>query len=99
MDVYGWVQLILFTGILLACTRPMGVYLVSVLDADGKTFLDTVARPLERLLYRLAGIDSKNEQTWKQYAISLCLFSLVSLLFTYAILRLQHLLPLNPQGF
>ena len=99
MDGYGWVQLILFTGILLACTRPMGVYLKSVLDADGKTFLDPVARPLERLLYRLAGIDCKIEQTWKQYAVSLCLFSLVSLLFTYAILRLQHLLPLNPQGF
>jgi len=99
MDVYGWVQLILFTGILLACTRPMGVYLKSVLDADGKTFLDPMARPLERLLYRLAGIACKIEQTWKQYAVSLCLFSLVSLLFTYAILRLQHLLPLNPQGF
>ena len=99
MDVYGWLQLILFVGILLACTRPMGVYLKSVLDADGKTFLDPMARPLERLLYRLAGIDCKIEQTWKQYAVTLCLFSLVSLLFTYAILRLQHLLPLNPQGF
>ena len=99
MDIYGWLQLALFVGILLACTRPMGLYLKSVLDADGKTFLDPVARPLERLLYRLAGIDCKIEQTWKQYAVSLCLFSLVSLLFTYAILRLQHLLPLNPQGF
>jgi len=99
MGGYGWLQLILFVAILLACTRPMGVYLVSVLDADGKTFLDPMARPLERLLYRLAGIDCKIEQTWKQYAVSLCLFSLVSLLFTYAILRLQHLLPLNPQGF
>ena len=99
MDVYGWLQLVLFVGILLACTKPMGVYLVSVLDADGKTFLDPMARPLEQLLYRLAGIDCKIEQTWKQYAVSLCLFSLVSLLFTYAILRLQHLLPLNPQGF
>ena len=99
MDGYGWLQLILFTGILLACTRPMGVYLMSVLDADGKTFLDPVVRPLEQLLYRLAGIACKREQTWKQYAVSLCLFSLVSLLFTYAILRLQHLLPLNPQGF
>lgn len=99
MDGYGWLQLILFVVILLASTKPLGVYLVSVLDADGKTFLDPIARPLERLLYRLAGIDSKSEQTWKQYAVSLCLFSLVSLLFTYAILRLQHLLPLNPQGF
>jgi potassium-transporting ATPase potassium-binding subunit len=99
MAVYGWIQLALFVAILLACTRPMGLYLKSILDADGKTFLDPVARPLERLLYRLCGIDSRNEQTWQQYAVSLCLFSLVSLLFTYAILRLQHLLPLNPQGF
>jgi len=99
MGGYGWLQLILFVAILLACTRPLGVYLKSVLDADGKTFLDPMARPLERLLYRLAGIACKIEQTWKQYAVSLCLFSLVSLLFTYAVLRLQHLLPLNPQGF
>jgi len=99
MDFYSWLQLLLFAGILLACTKPLGIYLLSVLDADGKTFLDPVARPLERLLYRLTGIDGKIEQTWKQYAVSLCFFSLVSLLFTYAILRLQHLLPLNPQGF
>jgi potassium-transporting ATPase potassium-binding subunit len=99
MDFYSWLQLFLFVAILLACTKPLGVYLMSILDADGKTFLDPVVRPLERLLYRLAGIENKNEQTWMQYAVSLCFFSLVSLLFTYAILRLQHLLPLNPQGF
>ncbi len=99
MDVYGWLQLFLFVGMLLACTKPLGVYLVSVLDSNGKTFIDPVVQPLERLLYRFLGIDSKTEQTWKQYAISLSAFSLVSLLFTYAILRLQHLLPLNPQGF
>ncbi len=99
MDGYGWLQLALFTAILMACTRPMGVYLVSVLDAGGKTFLDPVVRPLEQLVYRLLGIARNEEQTWKQFAISLSVFSLVSLLFTYAILRLQHVLPLNPQGF
>jgi K+-transporting ATPase ATPase A chain len=99
MDIYGWIQLVLFVGILLACTKPLGVYLVSVLDAKGKTFIDPIVQPLEHLLYRCLSIDRNQEQTWKQYAISLSVFSLVSLLFTYAILRLQHFLPLNPQGF
>ena len=99
MDVYGWLQLFLFVGILLVFTKPLGVYLVSVLDSNGKTFIDPVVQPLERLLYRVLGIDSTTEQTWKQYAFSLSAFSLVSLLFTYAILRLQHFLPLNPQCF
>ncbi len=99
MDFYGLLQLCSFVGILLACTKPMGVYLSMVLNADGKTFIDPIVQPLERLLYRVLGIDSKPEQTWRQYAISLSVFSMISLLFTYAILRLQHLLPLNPQGF
>ena len=99
MDIYGWIQLVLFVGILLACTKPLGVYLVGVLDAKGKTFIDPIVQPLEHLLYRCLSIDRNQEQTWKQYSISLSVFSFVSLLFTYAILRLQHLLPLNPQGF
>lgn len=99
MNMYGWIQLILFAGILLALTKPIGVYLTSVLDVNGKTFLDPVLRPCEQLLYRLFGINSTEEQSWKEYALSLFIFSLVSLLFTYAVLRLQHLLPLNPQGF
>ncbi len=99
MDIYGWIQLALFVGLLAALTKPLGLYLVSVLDAGGKTFLDPVLRPCEQLLYRLLGIKSSQEQSWQQYAVSLFAFSLVSLLFTYAVLRLQHLLPLNPQGF
>jgi potassium-transporting ATPase potassium-binding subunit len=99
MDIYGWIQLLLFVGLLLALTKPLGVYLTCVLDADGKTFLDPVLQPCEKFLYRLFSIKSQDEQNWKQYAVSLFVFSLVSLLFTYAILRLQHLLPLNPQGF
>ena len=83
----------------LALTKPMGVYLTRVLDVDGKTFLDPIMRPAERLFYFLLGIDPKKEQDWKQYSFSLIAFSLVGALFTYTILRLQHLLPLNPQGF
>src|SRR3990172_12900074 len=75
----------------------MGLYLVRVLDAGGKTFIDPALKPVERLLYRFLGMDPRNEQDWKQYTVSMLAFSLVGLLFTYAILRLQHLLPLNPQ--
>ena len=97
MDLYGWIQLALFLGLLLLVTRPMGVYLFRVLDPQGKTFLDPVLKPVERIFYRLMRVDPKAEQDWKRYAVTLLVFSLVGLLLTYAILRLQHLLPLNPQ--
>ena len=77
----------------------MGLYLMQVLDANGRTWLDPVLKPLERLTYRLMGVKPDQEQDWKQYTLAMLLFSLVGCLFTYAILRLQHLLPLNPQGF
>ena len=99
MNASGWTQLILFSVILLALTKPMGLYLVQVLDANGRTFLDPVLKPVERLIYRLAGIDPTREQDWKGYAISVLIFSLVTMMLTYFILRLQYLLPLNPQGF
>ena len=98
MNSSGWIQLALFVVALAAITKPMGLYLMRVLDANGKTWLDPVLRPLERLTYRLMGVDSGKEHGWKQYTFAMLLFSLVSCLFTYAILRLQHLLPLNPQG-
>jgi len=98
MNIRDWIQLLFFVSLLLALTKPLGVYLVSVLDAAGKTFLDPAVKPCERLLYRIFRMTSTDEQNWKQYSVSLFIFSLISLLFTYAILRLQHLLPLNPQG-
>jgi K+-transporting ATPase ATPase A chain len=99
MDIYGWLQLVLFTGLLALLTKPVGLYLVRVLNPAARTFLDPVVKPLELLLYRLLGIDPEREQGWRQYTVSLICFSLAGLLFTYSILRLQHLLPLNPQGF
>ena len=99
MNASGWTQLILFSVILLALTKPMGLYLVRVLDAEGRTFLDPALKPVERLIYRLAGIDPTREQDWKGYAVSVLIFSLVTMLLTYLILRLQGVLPLNPQGF
>jgi K+-transporting ATPase ATPase A chain len=98
MDIFGWIQLALYVLILLLLTKPVGLYLVRVLDAEGKTFLDLFLKPVEKLFYRILGLNAKKEQDWKQYTVSMLLFSLVGLLFTYAILRLQHLLPLNPRG-
>ncbi len=83
---------------LILVTKPIGLYLLQVLDANGRTWFDSVLRPLEKLTYTLMGVDPKREQTWKQYTFAMLAFSLVSCLFTYAILRLQNVLPLNPQG-
>jgi K+-transporting ATPase ATPase A chain len=99
MDIFGWVQLALFLGILFLVTKPLGLYLVRVLEPEGKTWLDRPVKPVERWLYRVLGVDPKKEQDWRQYTRSLIVFSLAGLLFTYAVLRLQHLLPLNPQKF
>lgn len=99
MNLFGFMQLALFIAILLVLTKPLGLYLVRVLDVRGKTFLDPVLRPVERLLYGLLRINPDKEQGWKGYTISLLCFSVTGLLFTYTILRLQHLLPFNPQGF
>src|SRR5437764_85958 len=98
MQTSGWLQLAFYAVALAVLTKPMGLYLLRVLDANGKTWLDPVLRPLERFTYRLMGMNASKEQDWKQYTLAMLLFSLVSCLFTYAILRLQHLLPLNPQG-
>ena len=98
MHSTDWLQLALFVGTLALITKPLGLYLVQVLDVDGRTWLDPVLKPLERLTYRLMGVDPGREHGWKQYTLAMLLFSLVGCLFTYAILRWQHLLPLNPQG-
>src|SRR2546430_14891479 len=99
MQASGWLQFALFFIALAVITKPMGLYLLRVLDANGRTWLDPVLRPLERVTYRLMGVDSSKEHDWKQYTLAMLLFSLVGCLFTYAILRLQYFLPLNPQKF
>ena len=77
----------------------MGRWLVAAMDPAGRTYLDPVLRPIERLLYRLLGVDPAHDQNWRQYAASLLWFSVLSGLFSFVILRFQHLLPLNPQHF
>src|SRR6478735_9053023 len=95
MNALGWIQFLLFLGVLLAITKPLGLFLVRVLDARGTTFLDPVLRPVERLLYRLLRVDPEREQDWRQYAIAMLIFSMVTMLFTYGVLRLQSLLPFH----
>jgi len=102
MTVSGWVQLIVYALILLALTKPMGIYLQRVLDpkqAGRGSFLEPALGWLERLLYKIGGVDPKREHSWKHYGVAMLLFSLVGMVFTYVILRLQQHLPLNPQNY
>jgi K+-transporting ATPase ATPase A chain len=100
-NLNSWTQLAFYIGALLLITKPLGLYLVQVLDAQGKTWLDRLVRPLERATYRVCGIDPECEQGWLGYTISMLLFSLAGMLLTYFILRYQDLLPFqslfNPQ--
>jgi K+-transporting ATPase ATPase A chain len=102
MQTSGWIQLALFLGVLALITKPMGLYLVQVLDANGKTWFDPVLKPLEKLTYRVMGVRADEEHDWRRYTWAMLLFSLVSCIFTYVILRWQDKLPFqslfNPQG-
>ncbi|HEY1903170.1 MAG TPA: potassium-transporting ATPase subunit KdpA [Terracidiphilus sp.] len=97
MSVNGWLQFALFCLILLASVRPVGTYLARVLEGE-RTWLDRVLRPIERLIYKLSGVDSAHEMNWREYAFAVLGFSGVSLVVTYLIERLQAHLPLNPQA-
>ena len=96
MSANGWLQFADFSLILLASVRPVGIYLARVLDGE-RTWLDPVLRPIERLIYKLSGVDADKEMNWREYACAVLGFSAVSLLVTYGIERLQGLLPWNPQ--
>ncbi|HUO28812.1 MAG TPA: potassium-transporting ATPase subunit KdpA [Bryobacteraceae bacterium] len=98
MTYIGVFQIVLYFLILLALTKPMGAYMTRVFEGE-RTFLHPVVRPCERLIYKLSGVDESHEQHWTHYAGSLLAFSLVGIVLTYLIQRLQGLLPFNPQGF
>ncbi|MES2438107.1 MAG: potassium-transporting ATPase subunit KdpA [Verrucomicrobiota bacterium] len=98
MHTNDWFQLALFIGLLALITKPLGIYLTKVLDPQGETWLDPLIRPFEKITYQLMGVDPGTEHGWKRYTVAMLVFSAAGVLFTYAILRLQHLLPLNPQG-
>ena len=92
------VQIGFYLVLLLIVVKPLGAYMAQVYSG-GRTPLDRVFGPLERTLYRLAGVDGAAEVTWKQYSFALLAFNGVGFLALYLVLRLQGLLPFNPQGF
>jgi K+-transporting ATPase ATPase A chain len=98
MTANGLLQIFVFFLAVLAFTKPLGAYMARVFEGQ-HTWLHPVFRPVEKLVYALCGIKEEKEQRWTQYAASLLMFSLVSLLLTYLIQRLQGHLPFNPQGF
>src|ERR1022692_2403188 len=97
MSANGWLQFAIFSAILLASVRPVGIYLARVLEGE-RTWLDPVLRPIERLIYKLSGIKADKEMNWREYAYSVLGVSAVSMLVTYGFQRLQLWLPWNPQG-
>ncbi len=98
MTVNGWLQIIVYLAVILAVTKPVGVFMARVFSRE-RTFLDPVLRPIERLLYRLTLVDEEHEMRWTEYAFSMLLFSGVSMLVLYLIERTQLVLPWNPQKF
>src|SRR5580765_7389719 len=98
MTVNGWLQILVFLALIFAVTKPMGVFMARVFNRE-KTFMDPVLRPVERLLYRVTDVDEDHEMRWTEYAISMLLFSVVSMIVLYTIERLQGYLPFNPQKF
>src|SRR6266446_567200 len=96
MTFNGWLQILFFFALIIAVTKPLGVFMAHVFNRE-KTFLDPVLRPVERLIYKLTGVDEEREMRWTEYAVAMLLFSAVSMLILYLIQRLQGVLPFNPQ--
>lgn len=98
MTANGWLQIGLYIFVVLLITKPMGVFLTRVFERE-KTFLDPLLRPVERVLYRLCGVNENAEMRWTEYGAATLLFSVASLLLLYFMERLQQWLPWNPQHF
>ncbi len=98
MTIQGWLLILVFTGLVIAMTKPFGVALFAIMEGR-RTWLHAVLGPVERGFYAASGIDPEEEQNWRRFGIHMLLFNFVGLLLTYAILRLQYYLPLNPLGF
>ena len=98
MNIFSWLQLILYLVVLIALAKPLGLYMSRVYQGE-HTFLDPVLRPVEKLIYRLSGVHPGEEMNWKVYAFAMLLFNGLGLFIVYVLQRLQGFLPLNPQGF
>jgi len=98
MTLTGWIQIAVFCIAVLALVKPLGFFLTRLLNGE-RTFLTPVLGPVERGFYGLAGVKPEEDQHWTAYAGAMLVFNLIGFLFLYAVLRLQDILPLNPQGF
>jgi K+-transporting ATPase ATPase A chain len=96
MTANGWLQIFLLLGVALAVTKPLGIFLTKVFNRE-KTFLDVLLRPIEKLVYRLTGVDEQHEMRWTEYTVAMLLFSGVSMTLLYLLQRMQQWLPFNPQ--
>ena len=96
MTANGWIQIALFLGLVFLLTKPLGVFMARVFTGE-KTFMDPVLRPMERMLYRLTGVNEHSEMRWTEYGIAMLCFSAVSMLLLYLLERVQQFLPWNPQ--
>ena len=98
MTANGWFQILLFLVLIFLVAKPMGIFMARVFNRE-KTFMDPILRPIERILYRVTGVDENHEMRWTEYAISMLLFSMASMVVLYLMERLQGYLPFNPQKF
>src|SRR3977135_3956283 len=98
MTMNGWIQIALYSVIIIAITKPFGGYLTRVFNGE-RTWLSPVFRPVERAVYGISGVDEKDEQHWVTYGVAMLLFSVAGFLSLYALQRFPAVLPFNPQGF
>jgi potassium-transporting ATPase potassium-binding subunit len=96
MTLNGWLQILFYFALILAVTKPLGVFMARVFNRK-KTFLDPVLGPVERLIYKLTGVNEEREMRWTEYAAAMLMYSVVSMIVLYALQRLQGHLPFNPQ--
>ena len=97
MNVFHWIELAVFVGLLLVLTKPLGLYLYRILESPARSFSVPVVGRVEKAIYRILGVRPDEEQDWQHYTFSVLGLSAAATLFTYGVLRLQHFLPLNPE--
>jgi K+-transporting ATPase ATPase A chain len=97
MTVNGWIQIAIYSAIILALVKPLGWYMTAVFNGE-RTFLSPILRPVETGLYRLGGVDETREQSWLNYTVGMLFFHVGGFLILYTLMRVQGWLPFNPQG-
>src|SRR6202030_4295060 len=97
MTVIGWIQILLYCAIIIAITPPLGAYMTGVFSGE-RTFLSPILRPVEVAIYKIAGVDERQEQHAVSYTVGMLLFHLGGFLILYVLMRVQAALPFNPAG-